>query len=87
MAPTRQPECPFHKRIGENVTGDLKIPDEDSGPATPHETARYMFEMLSGLSIVARNANMMFLAYLLEIAGSEAARLAQSDSDSGAGKS
>ena len=48
-------------------------------PLGRKEAAAYIFEMTTGLSKVARQADLMFLAYLLEITGDEAARAAGGD--------
>lgn len=41
------------------------------------QTAAYIFDMLIGLSAAARQTDLTFLAYLLEMAGSEASRIAE----------
>ena len=40
------------------------------------QTAGYIFDMLIGLTSVARETDLTYLAYLLEMAGSEASHIA-----------
>lgn len=40
------------------------------------QTAGYIFDMLIGLTTVARETDLTYLAYLLEMAGSEASHIA-----------
>ncbi len=61
---------------------DSKYPT-DSDDA--RQTAAYIFDMLIGLSSVARETDLMMLAYLLEMAGSEASRIAEGDGSGGTG--
>jgi|GEM_PF-5440010 len=48
------------------------------------QTAAYAFDMLIGLTSAARQADLTFLAYLLEMAGSEASRVAERKNSDGA---
>lgn len=52
-------------------------PVPGAGNADQAEVAAYIFDMLSGLGAMARKADLVFLAYLLEMAASEAARVAE----------
>jgi hypothetical protein len=54
-----------------NDNSNLSVGDDQQ------QTAAYIFDMLIGLSSAARQTDMTFLAYLLEMAGSEASRVSE----------
>ena len=60
-----------------NDKSEISIGDDQQ------QTAAYIFDMLIGLSSAARQTDMTFLAYLLEMAGSEASRVAEGKNSSG----
>ncbi len=48
-------------------------------PENREETAAYLFDLLTAMRGVAREADLVFLSYLIEMAASEASRIANGD--------
>lgn len=69
----------LRKRMGEalNDNSEISVGDDQQ------QTAAYVFDMLIGLSSAARQTDLTFLAYLLEMAGSEASRVAEGKNSKG----
>lgn len=67
------------------MSGQKLDPANADAPGTEKETARYVFDMLVGLSAIARKNDLVFLGYLIEMAASEAARVAEKDESGPAG--
>lgn len=61
------------KKMGGTLNDNSEIGVGDD----QQQTAAYIFDMLIGLSSAARQTDLTFLAYLLEMAGSEASRVAE----------
>jgi hypothetical protein len=67
-------------------TESLALNDNSNltGGDDQQQTAAYIFDMLIGLSSAARQTDLTFLAYLLEMAGSEASRVSEGKAPSAA---
>lgn len=63
---------------GEEVS--VRVQKEDiEAPDNKEDAAAYLFDLLIAMRGVARDADLIFLSYLIEMAASEASRIAKGE--------